>query len=80
MSVKIDATIICDGCGTRTLDEGDKIYCEDCYDRMQDTMEDLYAEVEGLEQEVLELTQEIEELERQFRSNIVNTKLRRTNV
>jgi len=48
---------------------------------MQDTMEDLCAEVEGLGQEVLELTQEIEEFERQFKKpTYVNTKLRRANV
>ena len=62
MSVKIDATIICDECGDRTIDEGDKICCEDCYVRLHGTIEDLYTEIEGLEREVLELTQENEDL------------------
>jgi len=59
MSVEIDVTITCDGCGDG-IDEGGKVHCEDCYDRLQSTIEDLEAEVEGLKQELLDATQEID--------------------
>ena len=48
MSVAINVNIECDGCGDTWMDEGDKVYCEDCYDRLQ-------ATIEALELEVLEL-------------------------
>ena len=62
MSVEIDVTTTCDECGDRTILEGDNIYCEGCYDGLQRTIDELYSEIEGLEQEVLELTQENEDL------------------
>ena len=62
MSVETELTITCDGCGDSFLDEGSKIYCEDCYDRLQSTIETLEAEVEDLRQELVEMLQENEDL------------------
>ncbi len=62
MSVTIDLNIECDGCGNACIDEDSSVYCEDCYDRLQSTIEDLEAEVECLKEELLDATQEIEDL------------------
>ena len=62
MSVSINVNIECDGCGDAWMDEGDKVYCEDCYDRLQATIEELELEALELNEEILVLTQENEEL------------------
>jgi len=62
MSVEIETHITCDGCGDTSLDEGNTIYCEECYDRLMGELEELEAEIDDLRQGNLELTQENEEL------------------
>ena len=62
MSVSINVNIECDGCCDAWMDEDDRVYCEDCYDRLQATIEGLELEAFELNEEILVLTQENEEL------------------
>lgn len=49
----------CDGCSNKPAD-GDVIYCEDCYTKLEKEIEDLNEQIKEKDTEIERLTSELE--------------------